>query len=159
MRETLAALKSFGLPVVALYPNADPGSEQIIRSLERERKNPLFRVFRSLPHVDFLALLRDAAVCVGNSSAALIESASFELPVVNVGARQRRRARGENVIDVSCGRAAIRRAIAKALSAKYRAALRATRNPWGDGRTAKRVVRILEKLPPTPKLLAKQIAY
>ncbi|MEK7208064.1 MAG: UDP-N-acetylglucosamine 2-epimerase [Patescibacteria group bacterium] len=159
MRETLAALKSFSLPIVALYPNADPGSEAIIRCLERERPNPFFRVFESLPHAHFLALLRDAAVFVGNSSAALIESASFQLPVVTVGARQRGRVRGENVIAVSCERAAIRRAIAKALSAKYCAALRATRNPWGDGKTAERVVRALEHLPPARKLLAKQIAY
>ena len=46
-------------------------------------------------------LLRECAVLVGNSSSGIIEAASFDTPVVNIGDRQRGRERGANVIDVA----------------------------------------------------------
>ena len=160
IKETLAAVKSFGLSVVAIYPNADPGGREIIKVIEKERKNPLFRIFKGLGHKDFLALEREAAVWVGNSSAAMIESSSFKTPVVNIGARQRGRQRGGNVIDVGYSRAEIKKAIAKSLyDKKYLAGFKKIKNPWGDGKTGQRVAKILEDLEINQKLLTKQIAY
>ena len=37
--------------------------------------------------------------------------------------------------------------------------LKRVKNPWGDGKTSERVVKILEKLEINPKLLNKQISY
>src|SRR3989338_4160128 len=134
MRETLAAAKSFGLPVVVLYPNADAGGRKIIAEIEKERGNPLFHIFSTTTHTDFLALEREVAVWVGNSSGALIESLSFGTPVVNVGARQKGRFRGENVLDVGYRRGEIIKAIDKSLyDKKYLAGLTRLKNPWGDG--------------------------
>jgi GDP/UDP-N,N'-diacetylbacillosamine 2-epimerase (hydrolysing) len=132
----------------------------MIRALEAERRNPLFRVFRNIPHKMFLALERDAALWIGNSSAALIESASWKTPVVNIGERQKGRLRGRNVIDVPCERTRIAEGIRKSLHDKaYRRALQTMRNPWGDGRTGERVRAILEGLTIDEKLLGKQIVY
>lgn len=160
MQETLTAVKSFGLPVVVIYPNADAGGKQIITEIEKERQNPLFHIFRNVPHADFLALEREAAVWVGNSSGALIESSLFGTPVVNVGTRQRGRERGGNVIDVGYDREEIRQAIEKSLTdMDYRASLKKMKNPWGDGKTGARVAKILEQANFGPQLLSKQIAY
>lgn len=160
IKETLAAVKSFGLPVVAIYPNADPGGREIIKAIEKERKNPLFRIFKSLGHKDFLALEREAAVWVGNSSAAMIESSSFKTPCVNVGARQLGRRRGGNVIDVGYSRSEIKKAIKKSLyDKKYLVRLKKIKNPWGDGKTGPRIAKILEDLEINRKLLTKQITY
>lgn len=160
MRETIAAVKSFNMQVVAAYPNADAGGRQMIAALEKERDNPLFHLFPNISHADFLALERDAAVWVGNSSAALIESASFKTPVVNVGIRQCGRERGGNVIDATHDRKDIRAAIDRALTDRaFRARLARVVNPYGDGTTAERVVTILKKLESPETLLAKQIAY
>lgn len=95
MKNTLSAVKEIGLPAVVIYPNADPGSPAIIKEIEKERKNPLFRIFKSLSHKNFLSLEKEAAVWVGNSSAGVIESASFKTPVVNVGKRQFGRPHGD----------------------------------------------------------------
>ncbi len=160
MRETLHATKSFGMPVVVLYPHADAGGRRMITEIEKERGNPLFRIFSSVSYKMFLALERDAAVWVGNSSAMCIESASFQTPCVNVGERQSGRMRGKNVLDVGYRRDEIRAAIEKSLHDKsYLARVRRVKNLWGDGKTAKRVVRMLEHLPSREKLTAKQIAY
>lgn len=160
MKEILAAVKSFGLPVVAIYPNADAGGKNMISVIDKEKRNLLFHIFPSLPYKDFLALEREAAVWVGNSSAAMIESASFGTPVVNIGARQLGRLRVGNVIDVGYNRRAIQSAIKKSLYDKtYLAGLKKIKNPWGDGKTSPRVVKILENLKLDSKLLTKQITY
>ncbi len=160
MAETLAAVKSFALPAVVIYPNADTGSGDIIAEIEKERKNPLFRIFKSLPHTDFLALEREAVAWVGNSSGALIESSSFGTPVVHVGTRQRGRERGGNVIDAGYDRKEIQAALEKSLhDTAYRASRRTLKNPWGDGKTGPRVASILEELELGPKLLSKRLTY
>lgn len=159
IRETLAAVKQFGLPVVVTYPHADAGGRKIIQEIEKERANPLFRIFPSLEYKFFLALEREAAIWVGNSSGALVESSSFSIPVVNIGTRQSGRQRGRNVIDAGYDRNEIATAIRKSLGLKYLSSLKKFKNPWGDGKTGKRVAAILENLQIDARLINKQIAY
>lgn len=157
---TLAAVKKFNLPVVITYPHADAGGRKIIKVIEKEKDNPLFHIFPSLEYKQFLALEREAAVWVGNSSGALIESSSFGTPVVNIGTRQMGRQRGANVIDVGYGRKEIEKAIKKSLfDSSYLKRLKKVKNPWGDGKTGPRVAKILENLNINRRLLTKQITY
>lgn len=145
MRETLEAVKSFGLPIVVIYPNADPGSGAMIREIEKARKNFLFKIFKSLPYKDFLSLEKEAAVWVGNSSAGVIDSASFQTPVVNVGKRQFGRPHGANVIDVGYDKKEIIRAVKKCLfDKKFIAKIKDIKNLWGDGRAAGKIVKVLK---------------
>jgi len=159
MEETLHAAKRFESSIVVIYPNADAGGFRMIEVIERERNNPRFRIVPSLSHLEFLALERDAAAWIGNSSAALIESASFKTPVVNVGTRQLGRLRGTNVIDVPHDREAIASAITRALDDAFRASFGSVTNPWGDGATGPRVARILEEIVINSRLLSKRISY
>lgn len=160
IKETLAAVKSFKLPVIITYPHADAGGRKIIDVINKEKNNPLFRIVPNFTHKQFLALEREVAVWVGNSSGALIESPSFHTPVVNVGTRQLGRQRGENMIDVEYNQKEIEVAINKSLyDKKYLAKLAKTVNPWGDGKTGPRVVKILEGLDINDRLMTKQITY
>ncbi len=160
IRETLVAVKRFNLPVVVIYPNADAGGRRIIEEIEKENKNPLFRIFPNLESKSFLALERECAVWVGNSSGAMIESSSFQTPTVNVGTRQMGRQHGANVINVGYDRKEIEKAIDKSLNdPAYLKLLKKVKNPWGDGKTGRRVVKILEDLEINAKLLAKRISY
>ena len=52
---------------------------------------------------DYLSVLAAVDVVVGNSSSGILEAATFGVPVVNVGDRQRGRASGDNVVDVRRG--------------------------------------------------------
>lgn len=147
MREMLEAVKSFNLPVVVIYPNADPGSAAMIKEIERERKNPQFRIFKSLLYKNFLSLEKEAVVWIGNSSAGVIESALFKIPVVNVGKRQYGRPHGANVLDVGYERKEIIRAIDQCLFDKnFINQIKKTKNLWGDGRAAGRILAILKKI-------------
>lgn len=160
IRETLEAVKRLAWPVIVTYPHADAGGRTIIKEIEKERGNPLFRIISSLEYKLFLALEREASVWVGNSSGALVESSFFGTPVVNVGTRQSNRQRGKNVIDAGYDRNEIISAIKQSLYQKYPAGLKTLKNQWGDGQTGPRVTKILEELDLSdPQLIRKQISY
>ena len=110
---------------------------------------------RHIPRALFAAALRHCEVLVGNSSAGIIEAASFGTPVVNIGDRQRLRERNANVLDVPVE--------APAIEAALRAAIGHGRwpcdNRWGDGRAAERIATLLATLPAGPELLEKVNSY
>jgi len=122
---------------------------------------PFMRVERNVPRRIYAGLMRTASVLVGNSSSGLIEAPAFDLPAVNVGERQRDRARGSNVIDVPHEREAIAAAIKRAISPGFRdSAAAANDSPYhGDGRVSERIVEILKTIPLDEHLLRKQITY
>lgn len=159
IRETLNAVKCFNMPVIISYPHADAGGKKIIAEIEKERGNPLFIISPSFEYKKFLAIEREAAVWVGNSSGAMVESASFGTPVVNIGTRQNNRQRGKNVLDAGYDRDSIVSAIRSSLDPKHSNQLKNLKSPWGNGKTGKKVVKILENLKINSALLNKQISY
>lgn len=106
------------------------------------------RVFPTLPHIEFLSLLRYANVLIGNSSSGIIEAPSMRLPVVNIGLRNVGREHADNVIFVGPYKSQIVQAIRRGLydtSFKERVAF--CRNPYGDGKASERIVHILRNRP------------
>ena len=154
--EVFAALEKQKRQIVFIYPNADAGSRELIRSTESfaaEYRNA--RVLVNLEHRVYLSLLKHAGVLVGNSSSGIIESTSLETPAVNIGIRQRGREHAANVIDVNAEAEAISAAVELALSRKFRESIRGLDNPYGSGRAAKTIADVLTKTALGPKLLFK----
>ena len=113
----LLALKKIGLPVIWLEPNSDAGSTEVLKALN-DLGLPAGSI--RLQHMQrkiFALAMKHCAVMVGNSSAGIIEAASFSTPVVNVGDRQRLRERSANVVDVRPDADAIHAVIATSLQA------------------------------------------
>lgn len=160
VEELLAALEKTDGTLVVTYPNADTSGRLIIERLEEfaARHPRRCRLVRSLGERRYLSLLRHADLMVGNSSSGLIEAPSFGLPVVNVGARQRGRLRGANVIDVEPARDDILRGIEAALAPAFRARARAAPNPYGDGHAAPRIVDVLRTVPLDARLVQKRFS-
>lgn len=155
--ELIAAIDGTVMPIVFTYPNVDAGSVAILDALHRYvAATPRARLVANLGTAAYFSLMGRAAAMVGNSSSGIIEAASFELPVVNVGMRQQGRLRGANVIDVPCERSAIARAIATATSADFRRSLTGLVNPYGDGRAAGRIAGVLKSVSLDRTLLAKR---
>jgi len=158
--ELLAALEKTDGTLVITYPNADTSGRLIIDRLEEfaARHAGRCRLARNLGERLYLALLRHADVMIGNSSSGLIEAPSFGLPAVNIGARQRGRLRGANVIDVEPVRDEILRGIETAQTPAFRARARAAANPYGDGRAAPRIVEALRTVQIDARLVQKRFA-
>jgi UDP-hydrolysing UDP-N-acetyl-D-glucosamine 2-epimerase len=155
--EVFAALDGLGKRVLFIYPNADAGSRELIRRAEQfVRKHRGSRVLVNLDHRTYLSVLKHVGVLVGNSSSGIIESTSLDVPAVNIGIRQQGREHAANVIDVPAKHRAIRRAIDRALTAKFHREIRGLESPYGEGRASQIICEALLKTPLGPKLLFKR---
>jgi UDP-N-acetylglucosamine 2-epimerase (non-hydrolysing)/GDP/UDP-N,N'-diacetylbacillosamine 2-epimerase (hydrolysing) len=160
MRETLEAVKASNVTAVVLHPNSDSGGRRMIDIIRAYSSESWLTVVPSLPHEEYLSLIRLADVLVGNSSSGIIEGPFLHVAAVNVGERQDGRDRGINVLDTPHEREAIRRTIHQALSdAKFRRGLKRCRSPYGEGQTSRRIIDVLRCTQVSPDLIQKQLAY
>lgn len=147
IRETLEAVVSFKFQTIVIYPNADAGGRGMIKVIREYEQIPSFKIFSNIPHKDYLSLLSQVSVLIGNSSSAIIEAPSFGLPVVNIGTRQRGRERADNVIDATYDRKNITECINKAIyDNEFREKANLCRNPYGDGTASEKIGEILPKI-------------
>ena len=138
-------------------PNGDPGSEAIVDAWRDLAGRDGRRIFLpSLGSLAFRSLVARCGALVGNSSAGLVEAPSLGTPSVDVGARQEGRLRGSSVI--SCPEVtpeAVGAAVEAALRMKQAPTWSAGPNPYGDGRSAPRILDHLVAHARRPDLRAK----
>ncbi|MCI0652287.1 MAG: UDP-N-acetylglucosamine 2-epimerase [Planctomycetes bacterium] len=157
---TLEALRPLAVRTIAVYPNSDSGGREIAKVLEEyAAREPWLKLHRSIAHPQYLGLLRAVSALVGNSSSAIIEAPALGLPAVDIGDRQRGRERATNVISVPHEEGVIRAAVARSITAEYRARLAGIASPYGDGRAGVRIAAALATVELSPRLFEKQIAY
>jgi UDP-hydrolysing UDP-N-acetyl-D-glucosamine 2-epimerase len=144
--------------IVIVYPNNDPGSEGIARCWDEASKHERVVVHKNLCRPNFLGLLRDAAVLVGNSSSGIIEAASFGTPVIDVGPRQQGRERSQNVMNVPYRQSAIGRALARIWN-NGRPQRFPKQNVYGGTGTGQKIATVLARLPLDDRLRRKLITY
>lgn len=114
INETLEAIKDMEVPVLWFWPNVDAGADGTsagIRTFREDNKQTNIHFFKNMEGEDFLRLLFNAKCLVGNSSVGIRECAYLGVPVVNIGSRQNKRARGTNVKDVDYNKSEIKQAI------------------------------------------------
>lgn len=155
--ELLAALGDFDFPIVFTYPNADTHGRLVIEAINRFiETHPQAWAVANLGTQAYFSLSKNAVAMVGNSSSGIIEAASFELPVVNIGSRQRGRIHSYNVIDVGNDRNLISEGIRKAISAEFRSHLSGMVNPYCRGNAAAIITQVLQSVPIDQTLIKKK---
>jgi UDP-hydrolysing UDP-N-acetyl-D-glucosamine 2-epimerase len=155
----LEALAGQGSPAQILFcfPNADAGSRSLIQRTQAfVARHPAASLYTNLDPVIYWSLLRESTLLIGNSSSGIMEAASFAIPTVNIGFRQKGRERAPNVLDAPADTAAILARIAEARSPAFRASMQGIANPYGDGHASERIVDILTSTPLGPELLIKR---
>lgn len=160
MEELFIALGVLKEQTIVIYPNCDAGGKKFIDLIEKyEGKNYLY-VFKSLPHEDYLSLMKSSDVMIGNSSSGIIEAPSFKIPVINLGSRQQGRERTGNIIDVKSEKNEILKSIDFALTNKdFLTKVKKCTNKFGDGKASERIIKTLKELKIDDKLIQKQITY
>ena len=156
---TLKAIVKVKKPIIAIAPNSDAGSRKIFEYLKSfSRKYNFIKLYPSIPRRDYLGMLENCGVLVGNSSSGIIEGSYFDIPIVNIGIRQKDRERGKNVIDVEYASVdSIYLAVLNALRTKKHRNV--NDHIYGTGRAAKKIVQYLEKIELNKELIQKKIAY
>jgi UDP-hydrolysing UDP-N-acetyl-D-glucosamine 2-epimerase len=154
-RVTTQALESFrpSSAVWLILPNADANGRVLAEALKQWAEGkPWVHVYASLPHSWFRGLMAHCRAMVGNSSAALCEAPSFGLPAVNIGSRQAGRLAGPSVVHVPASTGAIVTGLRQAMAMKGGE----FPNPYGDGRTSPRILRVLKSATPPRNWLRKR---
>lgn len=146
VQSLISALGGFSeATVVFTLPNADPDNGIISKALlETVRGKPNWHVFPSLGSTNYLSLLAQASVVVGNSSSGLLEAPSLGIPTVNIGPRQAGRLTGASVLTCEATSDEIVNAVRTALSAEFVELARSVESPYGVPGASNRVMQILE---------------
>ena len=161
LRSTLDAVTGLKGNCIVNYPNSDMGSREMIRVIEEFRELPHVRVSKNIPRKQFVNLLRNIDLLVGNSSMALLEGCFLKIPALNVGERNKMRMNGGNVIFVDTDTQQIRELAERILIDNiFRDQLKACESIYGDGKAADKIVDILKSTDKTRlELTAKNITY
>ena len=155
--ELLASLQETHMPIIFTLPNADTGNRVIRKKLEQfVTSNPSSRLVDNFGVQAYFSLMNLAAAMIGNSSSGIVEAASFQLPVINIGTRQRGRIRTRNVIDVGYCRTEILMGIQQALESQFRASLNGLVNPYGNSEASSVIVQCLKSIPLGDSLVRKK---
>lgn len=127
--------------------NTDMGGEEInsaIRHLSgKHQRRVHFK--SSLGKLGYYSVMKYADLMLGNSSSGIIEAQSFNLPVINVGDRQKGRLRNKNVVDVSPDVSGIIQAIDTIRSDSFITQFQDKVNIYGDGDASQRIIDFLKK--------------
>lgn len=142
--KTLEAVHELNMPTFWFWPNVDAGSDGTssgIRSFRERIKPENIHFFKNMEPDDFLRLLINSQCLIGNSSVGIRECSYLGVPVVNIGTRQNRRERGNNVVDVTYDKKKIIGAIKERVTSK-----REHEQIYGNGNSGKRIADELAKL-------------
>lgn len=146
VKTTLEAVSEYGIPTFWFWPNVDAGADGTSGGIRafREKYNPKnIRFFKNMEPHDFLLLLKNALCLIGNSSVGIRECSYLQVPVVNIGTRQNRRQRGQNVLDVGYDK----QAIVKAITNRLAWSSKEEETIYGDGQSGQRIAEVLATIP------------
>tara|TARA_A100001015_G_scaffold317008_1_gene432765 strand:- start:1315 stop:2445 length:1131 start_codon:yes stop_codon:yes gene_type:complete len=158
VEKVIKALKNFHIPKIWILPNNDAGSYSLRNAIFQKRDNDIF-IFNNITRVDYLSLLKHCLAIIGNSSSGILEAPTFQTPAVNIGRRQADRLQSNNVLNADFNTIAIKKAISLAISLPFKNSLANSVNPYGDGKSSERILKVLGKTIINDKLLIKKLTY
>ncbi len=120
LEATFRALAALEMPIVWFWPNPDAGTGEMAETLRHFREHhetatERMRFITNVPADQFIALLKQTACVVGNSSAGIKECSFLGTPVVDIGGRQLGRLSAANVVRTSYDADEVRSAVKRQL--------------------------------------------
>ena len=142
INKTLSVVKNSKMQHLVVFPNNDSGSKKILQEIKKTNLNYV----PTLTLSEYRTLLSGKMILLGNSSSGIHEAASFKVPVINIGSRQSGRYKPINVINVNYDKKEIEKAIKKVKSQSFYKKIKNIKNPYGDGKSALKIIQIIKKL-------------
>ena len=143
---------------IAIAPNSDAGNKIIFSYIKKySKKYSFIKYYPTIPRADYLGMLKNCKLLLGNSSSGIIEGSYFDIPIIQVGIRQHNRETGKNII-VTTGDTTedISSAIKKAFKLKK---LKKKKKIYGHGKSSKKIVQVLENISLNNKLINNKMFY
>ncbi|QKF61907.1 UDP-N-acetylglucosamine 2-epimerase [Campylobacter curvus] len=102
--------------------------------------------FTSMGQTGYLNALKFVDVVVGNSSSGIMEAPSFKKATIDIGDRQKGRIKANSVIECEPIKNEILKAFKKAYSKEFQKNLKSISNPYENGNTSSKIVKILKEI-------------
>lgn len=140
MDTILSDLKHSDLNILFTYANADDSGRLINQKVEKfcQTDQTRYKVVKSLGQLRYLSAMKYVDLLIGNTSSGIVEAASFQKPVVNIGDRQKGRLQSGNVIESEI--ATLSSAIEQALTSEYVDKCKSVNNIYGAGNASEIIV-------------------
>ncbi|WP_416826495.1 UDP-N-acetylglucosamine 2-epimerase [Ectobacillus polymachus] len=149
MKELLKALDTYkDAQIIFTKSNSDTEGRLINQMIDEfVQQNPERSIaYTSLGQLRYLSAIRHSDVVIGNSSSGLVEAPFFQKPTVNLGDRQKGRLKAESIIDCKENSDDIILAITKAISEDFQQKLKHISSPYGTGKVAQKIKRVLKEV-------------
>ncbi len=132
IKNLLNSIKLLNVKAIFTYPNIDRKNNYIINELKNFIKNDKkkYCLIKKMDSLILANILRNVVCVVGNSSIGIVEAASFKLPTVNIGDRQKGKFEPDNVINCRYDTKSISMSIKKAVELKKKNAYKQFVNPY-----------------------------
>ena len=132
---------------IIIKANSDTNGRIINKELERfvEKNKKKYKLFSSLTSEEYLSTLKHSQGLIGNSSSGILETPSLKIGSLNIGDRQKGRARAESTIHCEAVENDILNGIEKLKSLEFKNIIDKCRSPYGDGNVSDKIMKkILE---------------
>ena len=146
MRETMEAVKELKQQTIIIYPNTDAGSKAMIKVIHEFAYLNFIQIHKNVERDDFQDLMALSDVMIGNSSCALLEGPSFNLPAVDIGKRQEGREHADNIIHVNHNKEEIIKAVRIALSEEFQNKVKKSVSPYAKESPEYNITKILKEI-------------
>ena len=157
IKSLIKAVKKSKINAIITYPNSDPKFNLIIKLFKKNFLNSKKIMFvKSAGEEQYFNLMKKAQFMIGNSSSGIVEAASFKLPVVNIGSRQKGKLKPKNVIDTGYHHKEILRAMKKALSKGFKKSISKIKNPYTSKINSKDLAKMILKIKKNGNVIKKK---
>jgi len=148
-KELLAAIeKQSDSLFIFTKANADNGGREINELIDKYVTKNIGNciAFISMGQQLYLSTMQYITAVVGNSSSGILEAPSFKIATINIGNRQKGRIQAKSVINCIAKEADILNAFERIKEPAFKMQISRTSNPYGDGNTTARIIKILKEI-------------
>lgn len=154
----LEIIKDFNFQILVTASNFDNGGKNINDCLEKlSKENDRIVFVKNLGQKRYYSFLKYIDLMIGNSSSGLVEAQSFDLPVVNIGDRQKGRLSNNNVLNCAIEIEEVLSAVKYSLTNEFKNSFKGSQNIYGDGKSCDRIMLFLKELPDVNLFIKKDV--
>lgn len=122
---------------------------KLFEELEKRESNRI-KLFASMGQIRYLSTMKYSDIVIGNSSSGIVEAPTFGIPTINIGDRQLGRIQADSIINCSPIYCEIVDKINKNRNKEFTQKLKNLVNPYGDGMSLERIVKVVDEFVNNP---------
>lgn len=148
IKKILISLAAINNSVTIIYSsNFDVGGKYMNYFYKQfVKKNKNFRFVNSKGRVNYLSLLKNSDLVIGNSSSGIIETASFKKITINLGSRQKGRIQPKNILNCEINSTKITNLIKRIKKGKSKPMFKDIKNPYEAKNSSSKLIKFIKKI-------------